>query len=64
MNIKPLPCPFCGSEDIDVRRLDGGVECLACHVWMPPVYSTDKSKCRLALEGWNRRVEGKKEDRK
>jgi len=64
MNIKPLPCPFCGSNKIEVRWNDEGVECLDCGAWMLSVFSSDKSRCHGGLEGWNRRVEGKKEDRK
>jgi len=52
----PLPCPCCGSTDIDVRPGDMGVKCLQCGVFMPSIRSSDPKRCQNALEAWNRRT--------
>ena len=55
MNEKLKPCPFCGSEDVELKRYGKlfGVECNHCYQpsWTYYVYK-DK-----AIEAWNRRAE-------
>jgi len=55
--IKLKPCPFCGSDDLDVHLRDEGVHCRGCGAWMPSVYSSDHSRTHGGVEGWNRRAE-------
>jgi hypothetical protein len=55
--MKVKPCPFCGSEDIEVRERDMGVRCRGCDVWMPSIVSSDKASCHSALAGWNQRID-------
>jgi hypothetical protein len=60
MNLKPLPCPFCGNED--VGRLDGPDEVRPFHVRCtrascPAAHTTGFSDPELALSEWNRRVQ-------
>lgn len=52
-NLKP--CPFCGSEDLQVRK--SYVECLGCGT-MGPDKSDDASACTL----WNQRAPQLPED--
>jgi hypothetical protein len=61
-----LPCPFCGAEakcmndDPQSNRLGAFgwyVGCVKCHI------STPLSDWHTVREMWNRRVEGKHEDR-
>lgn len=52
------PCPFCGSDDVDLvnASLDGdnwGVVCRDCDVWMDNRLE-DMTK-EQAIELWNRR---------
>lgn len=55
-----LPCPFCGSEDVETDNSDLGkswwVECLACMA-----RSASWSEELEAIESWNRRA-GEKEN--
>jgi len=51
--VGPLPCPFCGSENLQV--CDHGIECRNCGVWMG-----DGTQCRTigktVLDAWNHRA--------
>lgn len=48
---KPKPCPFCGSENINVSKTAHYVECNDCNV-ETMCYNTEEE----AIEAWNRRV--------
>lgn len=48
---KPLPCPFCGSENIEVSETAYYVECNDCGVETRCYHTIEE-----ALEAWNRRV--------
>lgn len=50
------PCPFCGSDNVDVLPHDNGIGCLDCHVFMPRVASTEVGRSHGGLEMWNRRA--------
>jgi hypothetical protein len=58
-NVKP--CPFCGSNHIDVMPLDRGVQCDECGAFVPSRVSTDITRNQVALEMWNTRKEPKDE---
>lgn len=51
--VGPLPCPFCGSDNL--RVCDHGIECRNCGVWMG-----DGTQCRnigkTVLDAWNHRA--------
>ena len=51
--VGPLPCPFCGSDNL--RVCDYGIECRNCGVWMG-----DGTQCRnigkTVLDAWNHRA--------
>jgi hypothetical protein len=32
-NMKPKPCPLCGSEDLTIHPNDNGIECDDCCLW-------------------------------
>ena len=51
-----LPCPFCGSERVEMRRYHGlfGVECCECYRPSWRYYST----LDAAVRQWNRRDGG------
>ena len=53
MSEKLKPCPFCGSEDVELKRYGKlfGVECNHCY---QPSWSYYTTK-RKALEKWNSR---------
>ncbi len=45
-----LPCPFCGSKDLDYSDIDY-VECVCCGTFGP-----DSSKEEKSIDLWNRRA--------
>ncbi len=51
MDCRPLPCPFCGSEDLDVCSY--GIECRKCGAWMGE--STHREVGKTLLGMWNTR---------
>lgn len=54
--VGPLPCPFCGSDNL--RVCNYGIECRSCGVWLG-----DGTRCRTIgktiLDAWNHRANGK-----
>jgi hypothetical protein len=53
--MEPLPCPFCGSDEIEVEPYDSSVLCHDCGAWMPNRTSTIPQVSHGALEMWNTR---------
>jgi hypothetical protein len=53
MLMEPLPCPFCGSDEIEVEP--SGVLCHGCSAWMPSRTSVIPQESHGALEMWNTR---------
>jgi Lar family restriction alleviation protein len=48
------PCPFCGSEDIELFE-NNDIECIGCGVVMPYICVDDDID---AVDAWNRRASG------
>lgn len=57
------PCPFCGSDDLKVRKASFGVQyvlCTDCGAEGPPrdnLHETSRMSEKIAVEQWNNRVE-------
>lgn len=49
--VKPLPCPFCGSENVHAYEMVNYVECNDCGIATKCYHTIEE-----ALEVWNRRV--------
>ena len=51
--VHPLPCPFCGSNDLRIE--DYGIECRYCGVWM--ANGTQRRTIgKTLLDSWNHRA--------
>ena len=54
--VKPLPCPFCGNEDIDLVETEWGhpaYYCDVCHAWG----GDEEEEGQSAIQKWNQRIE-------
>lgn len=53
-----LPCPFCGSNDIEVMYDDGyNVGCKSCGTYVAPFLGKDASDKQKHIDFWNTRYE-------
>jgi Lar family restriction alleviation protein len=51
---EPLPCPFCGSVNIEVSSYVGWAKCLDCEAEGPPTEDGDTTEPAI-VAAWNRR---------
>ena len=57
-----LPCPFCGSRNLDMapaRRIGGYVYCNDCNTSGPDAHTTGDEREAVTL--WNQRLDGERE---